>query len=58
VTKNKYQSIEKSGSDGYLAKQKIVELGTGYKAPPGYETFRKAGKTADFSDAFGMRFDD
>jgi hypothetical protein len=58
VTKNKYQSIEKSGSDGCLAKQKIMEIGAGYKAPPGYETFRKTGKAADFSDAFGMRFDD
>jgi hypothetical protein len=58
VTKNKYQSIEKSGSDGYLAKQKIVEIGAGYKAPTGYETFRKAGGSADFSDAFGMKFED
>jgi hypothetical protein len=58
VTKNKYQSIEKSGSNGYLAKQKIVEIGAGYKAPPGYETFRKAGSSADFSDAYGKSFDD
>jgi hypothetical protein len=58
VTKNKYQNIEKPGSDGYLAKQKIVEIGADYKAPPGYETFRKTGKSADFGDAFGMKFDD
>jgi hypothetical protein len=53
VTKNKYQSTEKPGSDGYAAKQKIAEIGAGYKAPPGYETFRKTG-----SDVFGMSFDD
>jgi hypothetical protein len=58
VTKNKYESIEKPGSDGYQAKQKIAELGAGYKAPAGYETFRNAGKTGAFSDAFGMKFDD
>jgi hypothetical protein len=58
VTKNKYESIEKPGSDGYQAKQKIAELGAGYKAPAGYETFRNAGKTGAFGDAFGMKFDD
>jgi hypothetical protein len=58
VTKNKYESIEKQGSDGFLAKQKIIELGAGYQAPPGYETFRKAGKTGAFSDAFGKKFED
>ena len=58
VTKNKYDGVEKPDSDGYLAKQKIVELGAGYKAPAGYETFRKAGAAGAFSDAFGMKFDD
>lgn len=31
VTKNKYDNPDKAGSDGYLAKQKIIELGAGYK---------------------------
>jgi hypothetical protein len=45
VTKNKYENPDKAGTNGYLAKQKIIELGAGYKAPPGNETF-------------GMRFED
>lgn len=58
VTKNKYDSVEKAGSNGYLAKQKIIEIGAGYKAPPGYETFRKTGTAGAFSDAFTMSFGD
>jgi len=54
VTKNKYDSIDKPGSSGYLARQKIIELGAGYKAPPGHETFGPK----PFSDAFGMKFDE
>jgi hypothetical protein len=54
VTKNKYDNPEKAGTDGYLAKQKIVEIGSGYKAPVGFETFGPK----PFSDAFGMRFDE
>jgi len=55
VTKNKYNGDpKKAGTDGYQALQKIIELGAGYKAPPGLETFGPK----PFSDAFGMRFDD
>ncbi len=54
VTKNKYDNPRKAGTDGYLAKQKIIELGAGYKAPVGFETFGPA----PFSDAYGKRFDD
>jgi len=54
VTKNKYDNPDKAGTDGYLAKQKIIELGAGYKAPVGFETFGPA----PFSDAYGKRFDD
>lgn len=57
VTKNGYDSPDKPGTDGYLAKQKIIELGAGYKAPPGYETFRRADGAAPFNDAFGMKFE-
>jgi len=53
VTKDKYENPEKPGTDGYLAKQKIIELGTKYKAPQGYETFGKK----PFYDAYGMNFD-
>ncbi len=54
VTSKKYDNPNKPGTDGYLAKQKIVELGAGYKAPAGYDSF--APKL--FNDAFGMKFDD
>jgi hypothetical protein len=54
VTKNKYDNPDKPGTDGYLAKQKIIELGAGYRAPPGYEAFGPK----PFSDAFGMRFEE
>ncbi len=54
VTKNKYDNPGKAGTDGYLAKQKIIELGAGYKAPVGFETFGPN----PFSDAYGKRFDD
>jgi hypothetical protein len=54
VTKDKYENPGKPGTDGYVARQKIVELGANYKAPTGYETF---GSTP-FSDAYGKRFDE
>jgi len=57
VTKNGYDNPDKPGTDGYLARQKIIELGAGYKAPPGYETFRRADGAAPFNDAFGMKFE-
>ena len=55
VTKAKYEENPKrEGTDGYLAKQKIIELGAKYKAPQGYETFAPH----FFRDAYGMKFDD
>ncbi len=54
VTKNKYDNPERQGTDGFVAKQKIIELGTSYKAPVGFETFGPK----PFSDAFGMKFED
>jgi len=54
VTKNKYDNPEKAGTDGYVAKQKVIEIGAGYKAPAGFETFRPK----LFSDAYGKRFDE
>ena len=54
VTKDKYENPEKLGTDGYFAKQKIIELGAKYKAPQGYETFG----SKPFHDAYGQRFDD
>jgi len=54
VTKGKYENPGKPGTDGYLAKQKIIELGAKYKAPQGSETFGDQ----PFRDAYGKKFDE
>jgi hypothetical protein len=54
VTKDKYENPAKPGTDGYLAKQKIIELGAKYKAPPGSEAFG----SQPFRDAYGKKFDE
>jgi hypothetical protein len=54
VTKDKYENPAKPGTDGYLAKQKIIELGAKYKAPQGSEAFG----SQPFRDAYGKKFDE
>jgi len=55
VTKARYEeNPDRPGTDGYAAKQKIIELGAKYKAPQGYETFG----AKSFETAYGMKFDD
>jgi len=54
VTKQKYENPQRSGTDGYRAKQRIIKLGTDYEAPPGYGSFGPE----PFHDAYGMKFDD
>ena len=53
VTKDRYNNPEKAGTDGYKAKQKIIEVGAKYKnkAPEGYETFAPH----FFKDAYGRK---
>jgi hypothetical protein len=51
VTTAKYDNPQRPGTDGYKAKQRIVELGAGYEAPAGYGSF-------DFKSAYGKKFDD
>jgi hypothetical protein len=53
VTRNTYDNPETPGTNGYLAKQKIVEVGVRYRgrAPQGYETFAPN----FFKDAYGMK---
>jgi hypothetical protein len=50
-TKQRYDNPATPGTDGYEAKQKIIEVGAKYKgkAPAGYETFAPH----YFSDAYG-----
>ena len=52
-TKQRYDNPATAGTDGYKAKQKIVEIGAKYKgkAPAGYETFAPN----YFSDAYGKK---
>ena len=53
ITKNRYKNPEKPGTDGYRAKQRIIEVGARYKgkAPEGYETFAPH----FFRDAYGKK---
>jgi len=53
LTTNKYDNPNRPGTDGYKARQRIIEIGREYKAPPGYESFAKH----LFSDAYGMKVD-
>jgi hypothetical protein len=50
-TVDRYDNPDRPGTDGYEAKQKIIEIGKKYKAPLGYETFARH----RFSDAYGMK---
>jgi len=52
-TVDRYDNPDKVGTDGYEAKQKIIEIGKKYKAPLGYETFA----SHYFSDAYGMKIE-
>ena len=51
VTKNLYSNPQNPGTDGYEMKKRITDLGRGYKAPQGYESFAPN----NFSDAYGMK---
>jgi len=50
-TKQLYDNPATPGTDGYKAKQRIAEVGKGYKAPAGYEPFAPH----YFSDAYGKK---
>jgi hypothetical protein len=54
MTVEKYDNPDRPGTDGYVAKQRIIELGAEYKAPTGFESFAPN----LFKDAYGMRFDE
>lgn len=54
MTVEKYDNPDRPGTDGYVAKQRIIDLGAKYKAPTGFESFAPN----LFKDAYGMRFDE
>lgn len=53
VTQNRFDNIDKAGTDGYEMKKKIMSVGANYKSPPGsgYESFG----TKPFQDVYGMK---
>jgi hypothetical protein len=51
ITKNRYSSTVRTGSDGFYALEKIKQIGAGYRSPPGYETFG----SRPFQDAYGRK---
>jgi len=54
VTREKYDNPGKPGTNGYAARQKIIELGAKYKPPAGSASFGPK----PFYDAYGKRFDE
>jgi len=55
VTQNRFNDVEKSGTDGYVMKRKIMSIGANYKPPiaSGFESFG----TKPFQDVYGMKLD-
>ena len=55
VTQDRFDNIEKAGSDGYEMKKKIMSIGANYKPPTGsgFEPFG----TKPFQDVYGMKTD-
>lgn len=51
ATKAFYDNPDKPGTNGFELRQKIIEVGRGYKAPKGVESFA----AKHFSDAYGMK---
>ena len=51
ITKNRYASTVRIGSDGFYALDKIKQIGAGDRAPTGYETFG----SRPFQDAYGRK---
>ncbi len=51
ITKKAFQSPKKAGTDGYIALNRIKQLGTAYVAPEGYLGFG----AVPFQDAYGDR---
>lgn len=51
ITKRRYLRPQKQGSEGFFALKKIKEVGAGYVAPAGFETFG----SMPFQDAYAMK---
>jgi hypothetical protein len=55
ITQNRFNDIEKPGTDGYEMKRKIMSIGASYKPPAGsgFESFG----TKPFQDVYGMKLE-
>ena len=55
VTQERFDNIEKAGTDGFQMKKKIMSIGANYKPPAGsgFESFG----TKPFQDVYGMKID-
>jgi hypothetical protein len=51
VTTTAYDSLDVSGSEGYAAKQKIAEIGAGYKPQQGFDSFAPE----SFRSVYGLK---
>jgi hypothetical protein len=50
ISKNRYESPQRKGTDGSFAIAKIKSVGANYKSPTGYESFGKV----PFQDSYGV----
>jgi hypothetical protein len=55
VTENRFNDIEKPGTDGYVMKRKIMSVGVNYK--PSIESGFASFGTKPFQDVYGMKLD-
>jgi len=53
VTQERFENIEKAGSDGFAMRKKIIAIGANYK-PPASSGFEPFGPKP-FQDAYGMK---
>ena len=51
VTQSRFDTVNKPGTEGYQLKQKIKQVGAGYKAPAGFERFA----SKPFQDVYGKK---
>lgn len=51
VTRDRFDTVNKTGSAGYQLKQKIKQVGANYKAPAGFERFA----SKPFQDVYGKK---
>jgi hypothetical protein len=51
ITRDRFDTVNKPGTEGYRLKQKIKQVGANYKAPPGFERFA----SKPFQDVYGKK---